>query len=218
MFNQIQQKHLNTLHDIYHITSETISLDQLVQFHRNLDSSCSICYSPCSINSCKPKFHFFWNWQNPSQFNILDQLLNSIRFTHSEIRETLIELINNCSEYTHFFTQHTEILNSLQNQNNYIISDSTNTEHNSSSESESEPQTNTMNQNNQQLINSLQTLSQQLKIRNNILMPTFLEGIQDPVEQLEEFERCATINQYTDEYKLEVVEGYLQNEARVWFI
>ena len=126
MFNWIQQKHLNTLHDIYHITPETISLDQLVQFHRNLDPSCNFCYPPCGINSCKPEFRFFWNWliqnssaiqfsritielfdsylQNPSQPTILDQLLNSIRFTHSEIRETLIELINNCSEYTHFFT------------------------------------------------------------------------------------------------------------------
>ena len=44
-----------------------------------------------------------------------------------------------------------------------------------------------MAQNNQQLINSLQTLSEQLKIRNNVPMPTFVGGIQDPVEWLEEF-------------------------------
>ena len=45
-------------------------------------------------------------------------------------------------------------------------------------------------------------------------MPTFLGGMQDPMEWLEDFERCATINQYTNAYKLQVVEGYLLNEAQ----
>ena len=49
-------------------------------------------------------------------------------------------------------------------------------------------------------------------------MPIFIGGIQDPIEWLEEFERCALINQYTDDYKLAVVGGYLQNEAQDWYV
>jgi hypothetical protein len=34
---------------------------------------------------------------------------------------------------------------------------------------------------------------------------------------LEEFNRSAKINQYTDEYKLQIVSGYLQGTAEQWF-
>ena len=44
-------------------------------------------------------------------------------------------------------------------------------------------------------------------------MLSFFRGNQDPMEWLEEFNRSARINQYTDEYKLQVVSGYLQGTA-----
>lgn len=47
-------------------------------------------------------------------------------------------------------------------------------------------------------------------IRNNIGMPSFYGGNQDPMEWLKEFNRVMRINQYTAEYKLRVVDGYLQ--------
>jgi len=60
-------------------------------------------------------------------------------------------------------------------------------------------------------------LQSTLRIRNDARMPSFFGGNQDPMEWLEEFNRSARINQYTDEYKLQVVSGYLQDTAGQWF-
>ena len=67
------------------------------------------------------------------------------------------------------------------------------------------------------IVQALQTLNERMEIRNTVPMPTFEGGNQDPVEWLEEFERKAQINGYTDVHKLNVVGGYLLNEARVWY-
>jgi len=56
-------------------------------------------------------------------------------------------------------------------------------------------------------------LQDAFRIRNDARMPIFYGGSQDPMEWLEEFNRSAKINQYTDEYKLRVVGGYLQGAA-----
>jgi hypothetical protein len=48
-------------------------------------------------------------------------------------------------------------------------------------------------------------------------MPTFSDRQQDPVEWLEEFDRCAQINGYTDYYKGQVISGYLLHKASTWF-
>lgn len=48
-------------------------------------------------------------------------------------------------------------------------------------------------------------------------MPVFAGGSQDPVKWLEEFNRAAEINQYTDNYKLKVVGRYLHGAAGQWF-
>ena len=48
-------------------------------------------------------------------------------------------------------------------------------------------------------------------------MPVFICEMQDPIEWLKEFERCTTINQYDNAYKLQVTGGYLQNEAQTWY-
>src|SRR3954470_22062548 len=48
-------------------------------------------------------------------------------------------------------------------------------------------------------------------------MPSFFRENQDPMKWLEEFNRSARINQYTDEYKLQVVSRYLQGTAGQWF-
>ena len=63
----------------------------------------------------------------------------------------------------------------------------------------------------------IQGLQNAFRIRNDARMPAFFGGNQDPMEWLEEFNRSARINQYTDEYKLQVVSGYLQGTAGQWF-
>ncbi|KAG9294409.1 hypothetical protein G9A89_001914 [Geosiphon pyriformis] len=40
---------------------------------------------------------------------------------------------------------------------------------------------------------------------------------QDPIEWLDDFERAATANQYNDEYKFQIVGGYLQGFPATWF-
>jgi hypothetical protein len=67
------------------------------------------------------------------------------------------------------------------------------------------------------IVNALQTLNDRMEIRNTVPMPIFEGGNQDPVEWLEEFERKAQINGYTDDHKTRVVGGYLLNEARAWY-
>ena len=60
-------------------------------------------------------------------------------------------------------------------------------------------------------------LQDAFRIRNDAKMPSFGGGNRDPMEWLEEFNRSARINQYTSEYKLQVVAGYLQGAAGLWF-
>jgi hypothetical protein len=67
------------------------------------------------------------------------------------------------------------------------------------------------------IVNALQTLNERMEIRNTVPMPIFEGGNQDPVEWIEEFERKAQINGYTDDHKVQVVGGYLLNEARTWY-
>lgn len=63
----------------------------------------------------------------------------------------------------------------------------------------------------------MQGLQDAFRIRNDARMPTFCGGNRDPIEWLEEFNRSARINQYTSEYKLQVVGGYLQGAVGQWF-
>ena len=60
-------------------------------------------------------------------------------------------------------------------------------------------------------------LQDAFRIRNNTKMPSFSGGNRDPMEWLEEFNRSARINQYSSEYKLQVVGGYLQGAVGQWF-
>ena len=60
-------------------------------------------------------------------------------------------------------------------------------------------------------------LQNAFRIRNDAKMPSFFGGNQDPMEWLDKFNRSAKINQYTDEYKLQVVGGYLHGVAGQWF-
>jgi hypothetical protein len=67
------------------------------------------------------------------------------------------------------------------------------------------------------VVNALQDLTYRMEIRNTVPMPRFEGGNQDPIEWLEEFERNAQVNGYHNNYKLQVVGGYLLNEARTWY-
>ncbi|KAG9294416.1 hypothetical protein G9A89_001921 [Geosiphon pyriformis] len=53
-------------------------------------------------------------------------------------------------------------------------------------------------------------------LQQNILIA--LQGdVQDSIEWLDDFERAATANQYDDEYKFQIVGGYLQDSLATWF-
>jgi Retrotransposon gag protein/Zinc knuckle len=67
------------------------------------------------------------------------------------------------------------------------------------------------------IVNALQALNDRMEVRNTVPMPRFEGGNQDPIEWLEEYDRSAQINRYTDNYKLGVVGGYLLNEAQTWY-
>ncbi|KAG9298284.1 hypothetical protein G9A89_002772 [Geosiphon pyriformis] len=43
------------------------------------------------------------------------------------------------------------------------------------------------------------------------------DDVQDPIEWLDDFERAATANQYDNEYKFQIVGGYLQGSLATWF-
>jgi hypothetical protein len=47
-----------------------------------------------------------------------------------------------------------------------------------------------------QFLNLLERIANQQLVRNNVSLPTFAGGDQDPVEWIEELERCAEINGY----------------------
>ncbi|KAG9303236.1 hypothetical protein G9A89_013562 [Geosiphon pyriformis] len=63
----------------------------------------------------------------------------------------------------------------------------------------------------------LQGIQTALGRRNNTPLPLFRGDAQDPIEWLDDFERAATANQYDDEYKFQIIGGYLQGSPVTWF-
>ena len=240
MFDWNQQRQLINFHDTFH---QDNNLPINPYFNNYLDSSCNICYP--TPNYPSDQFTVFWNWftfissayqfsrvtteifdqfiqgfNNHIQTRVVDRLLNSIRYQNREDRDTLVNQINNCAYYTQLFTQNVEQLNNLQNLEDYTTTDSNSDSNSETTDEDNEPNLiDEMNQdaNAQNLLRLLTGISDRLTIRNSTPMPTFQGGIQDPIEWLEEYERCAQINRYTDEYKLQIVGGYLLNEAQTWY-
>jgi hypothetical protein len=146
----------------------------------------------------------------------LHRLLFTIRYRHQEDPNTLIPLIDNCLHYTRGFTQNLDQLNLIQN--------ITDTDFDTASEEENNNNNFFENliagmnqQDNNQFLNLLQQIANQQSIRNNVPLPTFAGGDQDPLEWFDEFERCAEVNGYNHTGMLYHVRGYLLNEARIWF-
>ncbi|KAG9294445.1 hypothetical protein G9A89_001950 [Geosiphon pyriformis] len=69
----------------------------------------------------------------------------------------------------------------------------------------------------QNILIALQGIQTALEQRNNTSLPLFIDDAQDPIECLDNFERAATANQYNDEYKFQIVGGYLQGSPVTWF-
>ncbi|KAG9303751.1 hypothetical protein G9A89_018648 [Geosiphon pyriformis] len=67
------------------------------------------------------------------------------------------------------------------------------------------------------ILAALQGIQTALGQRNNTPIPLFRGDAQDPIEWLDDFERAATANQYDDEYKFQIVGGYLQESPATWF-
>ncbi|KAG9298697.1 hypothetical protein G9A89_012765 [Geosiphon pyriformis] len=69
----------------------------------------------------------------------------------------------------------------------------------------------------QNILIALQGIQTALRRKNNTPLPLFRSDAQDPIEWLDDFERAATANQYDDEYKFQIVGGYLQGSPATWF-
>ncbi|KAG9294457.1 hypothetical protein G9A89_001962 [Geosiphon pyriformis] len=67
------------------------------------------------------------------------------------------------------------------------------------------------------ILAALQGIQTALGRRNNTLLPLFRGDAQDPIKWLDDFERAATANQYDEEYKFQIVGGYLQGSPATWF-
>ncbi|KAG9293570.1 hypothetical protein G9A89_005573 [Geosiphon pyriformis] len=67
------------------------------------------------------------------------------------------------------------------------------------------------------ILAALQGIQTALRRRNNTPILLFRDDAQDPIEWLDDFERAATANQYDDEYKFQIVGGYLQGSPATWF-
>ncbi|KAG9290261.1 hypothetical protein G9A89_022237 [Geosiphon pyriformis] len=68
------------------------------------------------------------------------------------------------------------------------------------------------------ILATLQGIQTALGRRNNTLLPLFRGDTQDPIEWLDDFERAATADQYDEEYKFQIIGGYLQGSPATWFL
>ncbi|KAG9296602.1 hypothetical protein G9A89_015194 [Geosiphon pyriformis] len=69
----------------------------------------------------------------------------------------------------------------------------------------------------QNILIALQDIQTALGQRNNTPLLLFRGDSQDPIEWLDDFKKAATANQYDDEYKFQIVGGYLQGSLATWF-
>ncbi|KAG9284068.1 hypothetical protein G9A89_022842 [Geosiphon pyriformis] len=67
------------------------------------------------------------------------------------------------------------------------------------------------------ILAALQGIQTALGRRNNTPIPLFRGDAQDPIEWLNDFKRAVTANQYDNEYKFLIVNGYLQGSSTIWF-
>ncbi|KAG9292327.1 hypothetical protein G9A89_000801 [Geosiphon pyriformis] len=69
----------------------------------------------------------------------------------------------------------------------------------------------------QNILIAFQGIQTALRRRNNTSLPLFRGDAQDLIEWLDDIERAATANQYNNEYKFQIVGGYLQGSPAIWF-
>jgi Retrotransposon gag protein/Zinc knuckle len=232
MFNWRIQQRLHRFHNLFHTAPERLTQYQRNHFNLYQDPSCIVCHPPPVFLSAR--FLAFRNWfsldtslysytqqsvncfrellveTDPNRIEPrLDTLLKTLRFRQIEQRDILINLLNNCLQYTQRFTINLEQLNNLQN-----LDAPTNSEE--SEDNPDEPEEGMNNHNVGQLLGYLNQLVQQQNIRYIEQLPVFSGGDQDPVEWLDEFNRCAEVNGYEIGDKLNIVRGYLKNEAQTW--
>jgi len=236
MYNWQLQQQINLIHDRFHYNRAALTPEQIAHPEYYIDHSCTICY-PLNPNPDQ-RYTAFWNWYrnntsaysstrktlesfnrllHPNNIDLqleLHYLLYTTRFYQIENANTLIPLIVNCLNYTRNFTRNLDRLNLLQNiaDNDFDTSDE---ENNDPLEDLLDDMQN--NQNANQLLNLIERIANDQSKKNIMPLPTFSGGDQDPLEWLEEFERCAEINGYEVVDMLDIVRGYLLNESRSWF-
>ncbi|KAG9298717.1 hypothetical protein G9A89_012785 [Geosiphon pyriformis] len=64
----------------------------------------------------------------------------------------------------------------------------------------------------------LSTILDSLVRAQIIAFEKILDNAQNPIEWLDDFEKAVTANQYDNEYKFQIVGGYLQGSSVTWFL
>src|SRR5688572_21675730 len=232
MFDWLIQNQINQFHDIFHTAPDQIPAEHRNNFHLFCDLSCTLCYPSAAFLSAR--FLTFRNWfrlntslvshiqisvncfqqllaeTDPNRIEPrIDNLLKTLHFQNQEQRNFLVPLLANCLTFTQRFTINLDRLNNFQNLNAPPDTDS--------DDNQEEPDAMNNQNNMNQLFNYLNRIVDQQSLHNIVPLPMFSGGNQDPVEWLEEFNRCANINGYNNVDKLNSVSVYLLNEARTWF-
>ncbi|KAG9295137.1 hypothetical protein G9A89_006118 [Geosiphon pyriformis] len=70
----------------------------------------------------------------------------------------------------------------------------------------------------QNILIALQDIQIALRQRNNTPLLLFRGNTQNLIEWLDNFERTVTANQYDNEYKFQIISGYLQDSSATWFL
>ncbi|KAG9284782.1 hypothetical protein G9A89_003705 [Geosiphon pyriformis] len=204
----------------------------------NLLPSCLICF-PVEKQSSK-QFQDFWNWFLNEHSAETYIAYTTYYFNQVYFEDNFEERNNNINQllYSTIFEQQPPDLEYLNHQIHIWIAVHQSTETSLetkkesyqiapvfnlfSSESEHSTQTVTpepMAQDplQQNILITLQGIQTALGQRNNTPLLLFRGNAQDPIEWLDDFERAATANQYDNEYKFQIVGGYLQGSPATWF-
>ncbi|KAG9302864.1 hypothetical protein G9A89_022280 [Geosiphon pyriformis] len=163
----------------------------------NLLPSCLICF-PIEKQSSR-QFQDFWNWFLNKHSAETYTAYTTYYFDQAYFEDNFEER-NNTTE-TSFETeeesyQTAPIFDLLSNKSDSSTQTIT-----------PEPMVNNPMQAN--ILATLQDIQTALGRRNNIPLPLFRGDTQDPIEWLNDFERATTANQYDNEYKFQIVGGYL---------
>lgn len=225
-------------HQVQDFEQRELLLDHLTLY------CCPFCYS-FSSTEVTIEFQNFWNWianfhfaqtynratfeffqlyqqtlDISSKFLFLENLIRSILFVQSPGSfESIFFAIQTATEESANWFIALQPVELAQTRVENKLFETTSDEESIStvSSSSTQPIVSTMDQNATAILAALQAIQGSLGRRNVATLPIFKGDLQDPVSWLEDFERAATANHYSDDDKFQVVGGFLQGSAATWY-